>query len=151
MIQIELYKNMSESIRLSKKLEHTFSLNGELTTESSIFTPSILVEGDSDIMGSNYLYVPEFGRYYFITNITVVRTDIYLLNCRCDVLYTYREEIRKQKAIISKCADYKSFNTYLDDGTFRVYQDAEVVTQEFPNGFSSESFILSVAGSSEVI
>ena len=39
------------------------------------------------------------------------------------------------------------WNLYLDDGSFKVYQNPMVLTKAFPQGFTTQEFVLAVAGS----
>lgn len=41
----------------------------------------------------NYVYIPFFGRYYFITNIEIQNNGLYILTLKEDVLYTYKTDI----------------------------------------------------------
>ena len=41
----------------------------------------------------NYVYIPTFGRYYFITDKQVMKNGLFQLTLKEDVLYTYRDLI----------------------------------------------------------
>ena len=98
---LELYSNSSEYAALDKELELQITLSGILREESSIIDPSILVEDlDDYITDINYAYIPEFGRYYFITNIESVRNHLWRLSLHVDVLHTYADGIRANSGII---------------------------------------------------
>ena len=65
---------VSEPNVLQKVLIDTVSLEGTLRNESPVSNPSILLETESiaigDLVRSNYAYIPEFGRYYYIRECT---------------------------------------------------------------------------------
>lgn len=67
------------------------SLNGTLRDESDFLTPSFTTI--TDPTGMNYCHIPDFERWYYITEITVVRQGLWLIQCRVDVLKTYEEWI----------------------------------------------------------
>ena len=56
----------------------------------------------SDILSSNYVYIPDFNRYYFINDITSVRQNLWRLSLHVDVLMSYKNEINNTNAFISR-------------------------------------------------
>lgn len=141
--------NKSETERVSKELDTICEMSGSLKDGTSIIDPVILVQAKpatvQQIVSSNYLYIPDFGRYYFVNNISSIRTNLWELTCHVDVLQTYVEEIKLQSAIIQR--QENTWNLYLNDGSFKVYQNPMVLTRPFPSGFTSNEFVLAVAGS----
>ncbi len=144
--QILLQTNKSEKNRLDKDLTTISTLNGVLKNETSIINPIILVEGDlSAYVNCNYMQIPVFGRSYFVSNIRSIRRDLFEISAHVDVLSTYKNSIRGNTAIIRR--QENNWNLYLNDGVFRVYQNTMVLTKDFPTGFSTQEFVLAVAGS----
>lgn len=143
---IILQSNGSENNALDKDITDILELTGTLKAETSVIDPVILIEADlEDVAFCNYLTINEFGRSYFVNNITSVRNGLVQLEAHVDVLSTYADEIRANSAIIHRQENL--WNLYLNDGSFRVYQNQDVVTAPFPSGFSTQQFILAVAGS----
>lgn len=55
----------------------------------------------------NYAYVPAWGRYYFVTDITFVTQTICEISLKVDVLATYKNEIgASQQYVIRSYSDY---------------------------------------------
>ncbi len=142
---IVLYQNNSEPNRIGKDLTEIATVSGVLRDATSILTPRIAIEGDiSDVTGCNYFYIAEFGRYYYITDIQSLRHNLYDISGRVDVLETYKEQIKANTALVFR--QENAWNLYLNDGSFKTFQNPIVLTKEFPSGFSSLSYILAVAG-----
>mgnify|MGYP003508445442 FL=1 len=142
---IEFYVNQSEKNRLDKTLVSAFNLNGELKEDCSIIDPVIKIVGDVSSMASvNYMYIPSFSRYYFINNVISINNDICEVHAHVDVLSTYKDEIRAQRAVVSR--QEKKWNLYLNDGVFKTYQNPYIITKAFSSGFTSQHFVLSIAG-----
>lgn len=142
---INFYTNQSEKNRLDKTLVSAFDLNGELKEDCSIIDPVIKVVADVSSMASvNYLYIASFGRYYFINNVISINNEICEVHAHVDVLSTYKDEIRAQRAIVSR--QEKKWNLYLNDGVFKTYQNPYIITKAFSSGFTSQHFVLSIAG-----
>lgn len=116
-----------------------------MKNDTSIIDPVIVFNCDlSDVVNANYMTISEFGRSYFITNIRSIRAGLVEISAHVDVLSTYATQIKSNTAIIRK--NESKWNLYLNDGTFKVYQNPVVLTKPFPAGFDSHSFVLAVAG-----
>lgn len=143
---ILLQHNTSELNKLDKTLTTITTLTGTLKTETSIIDPVIIVEGAlSNLKTCNYCAISEFGRSYFVNNIKSIRNNLIELTCHVDVVSTYKSQIRSQFAIVRK--QENNWNLYLNDGSFKCYQNPIVLTKKFSNGFTTPSFVMAVAGS----
>ena len=143
---ISLMRNNSPIEKLDKDLTTLQTVSGTLKEDTSILAPTILIQCDiSNFTLCNYMYIPEFNRYYFITDIVSVNTDLVEFSGRVDVLTTYKDYIKSNNAIVRR--QENSWNLYLNDGSFKVYQNPTILTKAFPSGFTSQEFVLAVAGS----
>lgn len=143
---IELMVNHSPEKQFDKDTTTLAVVNGTLREGTSIIDPVIKIECNlSDFAKCNYMYVPEFGRYYFVTNIRSVIDSIVEFTCHVDVLSSFKQEIRMNTCIVKR--QENDWNLYLNDGTFKVYQNPMVLTKAFPSGFSRQEFVLAIAGS----
>lgn len=140
-----LQRNMSDKNHLDKSLTTLATVSGELKNDCSIIDPIIRIYGSlSDFTQCNYMTVESFGRSYFVNNITSVNNDIVELTCHVDVLTSFKTQIRQNRAIIKR--QEKQWNLYLNDGTLKVYSNPEVFTVQFPSGFTTQEFVLAIAG-----
>ena len=145
-ISIALQTNVSEKNKLDKDLTTIATVTGTLKTETSIIDPVILIEGNlSNYVGCNYMTISAFGRSYFVNNIRAIRNNLFEISAHVDVLSSFSAGIRSNSAIVRR--QEKNWNLYLNDGTFRVYQNPNVLTKAFPSGFTTQEFVLAVAGS----
>ncbi len=143
---IRLERNNSERERLTKDVQTIMTVSGVLKTETSIIDPVIMIECDLDaVVNCNYMTIPAFGRSYFVNNIRSIRNGLVEFSCHCDVLSSFASQIRNNTAIIKR--QENDWNLYLNDGTFKVYQNPNVLTRAFPSGFTTQEFVLAVAGS----
>ena len=143
---VTLQRNNSERNKLTKDISEILTVSGELKTETSIIDPVIIIECDlSAVTGCNYISIPAFGRSYFVNNIRSIRTGLVEFSCHVDVLSTFASEIRENTAIVRK--QENNWNLYLNDGSFKIYQNPNVLTKAFPSGFTTQEFVLAVAGS----
>ena len=110
---ILLYNCKAENNRLDKTdfLSNQFQLEGTLKNDSSVINPEILIEKTNPAKYNyNYMYIPEFNRWYFINNIEHVRNKLWLISAHVDVLYTWGGDIKKSKCILERTQSSDSAN-----------------------------------------
>lgn len=65
-----------------------------LKEASTIANPAIIVDlGTRDYPSWNYAYIPEFERYYYVTDWTWIQNRLWLATLSTDVLATFRDQI----------------------------------------------------------
>ena len=141
---IILYQNASPNEQVIKTLTTVDTLTGTLRDESSIIRPVITIEKASPT-GFNYAYIQEFGRYYFLEEVEVVRNGLLRLHLKSDPLMSFATQIKANSAIVRKNAN--SFNMMINDNSIRTYQNDLYSYYQFANGFGDAyTHILLVAG-----
>ena len=143
---IELYRNNTRDNARTKNLTLLAQLDGTLRNETSIIDPKIRIEGIIP-HDCNYLYIPDFHRYYFVKDVVSLRKSIYEVSAHCDVLSSAGSGLDSCTGIVRR--QENAWNLYLDDGVFKAYSNPNVVQKAFPSGFSTSNmcYILAVAGS----
>lgn len=128
---IKLYKTLSEDNKLDKELTLVREININLLIRSNVtsFTFSLA----SDITGANYMYIPDWGKYFFLKSPTVERNGYISYNAVEDVLMTYKEQIRQESGIILR--QENEGNLYITDSTFPVENRNKTFFKKFQNGF----------------
>lgn len=143
---IILQVNESEKNKVTKTLTEIMTVSGVLKSETSIIDPVIMISCElSNVTKCNYITIGSFGRSYFVNNIRSIRSGLVEFSCHVDVLTSFADSIRENTAIIRK--QESKWNLYLNDGSFKVYQNPMVLTKAFPSGFTNQKFVLAVAGS----
>ena len=144
-MNIILYVNNSEKNKIGKTLTNDFSLSGTLRDATNIINPVILIE-ISEIGNYNYCYINNFNRYYFITDITVIRTGLFAISLMVDVLESFKNDIKNLSVILLNTQNVGSSN-YLPSPVFRNNVKSKTDILNFPNGLNdSGEFILITAG-----
>lgn len=143
---ISLFKTVSENNRVVKTLTDEKQLSGELRNQTSVLNPSIRIESADNISTYNYAYIPEFGRYYYIADIVSVRTNCWTVSLRCDVLMSYKDEIRSMNVILNNTQE-TGLSNYLSSPNWVNLVKTKTDIKTFPKGLSNEGeFILITAG-----
>jgi Tfp pilus assembly protein PilO len=112
---ITFYNNKSENSRIDKTsyLEEVLSIEGTLRDSCSVTNPVIQVQ-HVDFLNANYAYIPEFNRYYFITDIVSVRTYLWEIHMHVDVLMSFGEQLRQLTAYVSRW-EKSTYENIIDD------------------------------------
>lgn len=147
---IEFMLNSAEPQVLEKNPTSIISVEGSLRNDSPISQPSILVEDNDDfITSTNYAYIQEFGRYYYIQEITHVRNKLWIVDMKCDVLMSFSSSIKFSMALIDSTTfeGELGINKYMQADSYlsTIKHKTDIVS--FPSGFDSDPyFILITAG-----
>jgi hypothetical protein len=144
-MEISLFVNSSERQAINKNLGSGVTLLGSLRNETSVINPSILIEHINPSL-FNYCYIPDFNRYYFITNITSVRTNLWRIDCAVDVLMSFKEQILALNVIVG---DNTAFDDerYYDGEAWQTLVKTKSDVLMFPNGLlDNGEYILITSG-----
>ena len=154
-MNISFYTYTNEKNAINKTLTQLASLTGDLRSECDILKPVIIIEIDGSdltqteiLKSANYAYIQDFGRYYFITGIKGIGKNLVEISLAVDVLYSWKNEILAQSCIIARQEKSNYACLHLSDNYIRTYNDPYHVTKTFPSGFTAQTVILTVAGSS---
>ena len=149
-MNIQIQQTTSEKNKIGKSISTLYTASGTLREGTSIINPVIRISGANipTLKNANYMYIPDFNRYYFITDIKTIWNGLIEISGHVDVLQTYAGQIRNNTAIIKRNAN--SWNLYIEDGLFKTYANPHIFTKEFPSGFKDPSYVLFVAGGKAV-
>lgn len=146
-MNVTFYKNLSDKRALSKSLTQLESVTAIMKDDCDILSPTLEVSSFSSISQANYMYIPNWGRYYYVDHITVSRGQRVIISAHVDVLMTYKSGILGCSAVVSR--QQSKGNYYLNDPVYKTRQYKITTVQEFPNEMFTRdgSLILAVAGS----
>ena len=145
-LNVRFYKNNSPKNVLNKNITNNGVIsNINIKDENNINNITLIINGNYSILAeSNYIYVLLFDKYYFITDKKILRSAIYEIDCKIDLLMTYKDQIKACTGIVKR--QQNEYNLDLNDGSLKVYQNPHIITKPFPSGFSGSSYVLAVAG-----
>lgn len=144
-MEIQLAKNYSANNVARKNVVVQATWNGTLKDGSSVTDPRIIVQSNDLISLCNYMIIPVFGRKYFINDVITLNANICEIVAHVDVLGTYIDQLAGCVAVVAR--QENQFQLYLDDGSFKTFNNPIIITKKFPNGFSNQNYILAVSGS----
>lgn len=146
-MDINLYQNKSDDRVVNKSLDAVATLTAcDMKRDSSIITPVFLLSGAvSDFADVNYCYVPDFLRYYYITDIQTAGAGMVQITCRVDVLMSFSAAFIERDAIVER--NENEFNLMLDDSQFHLYSNPIIITRNFTSGFSNPVYVVTTLSS----
>lgn len=152
---ITLYKIKDDRRKVDKTLNNTTKvteLTAHIKSDCDILHPVLEVAYNASIMSANYIYIADWGRYYFISNIVTGAQRIFI-HADIDVLQTYSAGIKDLTCVIERQEDINKSNIYLPDYMFRAKSIKTVSTPYiFPNSphtfTKNQSIILTTGGRS---
>ena len=117
---VKFYKMTSTTNTINKKKSQIQESECQLYEETDILNPVLLMRYNKNLLSSNYVFIEEFGRFYFINNIDIVDGDKILVRCHIDVLDTYWNSIKDTSQHIIRNSE--QFNLYMKDDVMQVTQ-----------------------------
>ena len=122
-MNITFYVTSSAENVLTKTLANEYTLTGTLRDAANIINPVIMVA--TDPTPYNYCYIPQLNRYYYVDEITVYRKNVWVVTLKCDVLMSFKDEIKKLRVVTSRLV---SGSAYYGDGVPRGVKPTKTVS-----------------------
>lgn len=149
-MEVVFYKSTADNRRLDKTtaIHKLYGVVAHLKETTSILNPTFIIANNPKLNLSqvNYMYVPELGRYYFITDIATMTSNRLAITGHVDVLMTYKDAISAKKCLIERSED--KYNPYIVDDELKVRTEREyqVVTLGSFGAPTGSYFALTVNG-----
>lgn len=91
-MQVEFYKTTDNARTVNKTLQLNKTLN-IIFREAVDEQAPLIIMNKSNINGSNYVHIPAFNRYYFISRIENYTASLVRIYLTTDLLMTYKDII----------------------------------------------------------
>lgn len=140
---VKFYTTNSEHNRVNKTLLNEYTIDNVFLLEGQdILNPSIRVDSNN-VFYYNYVYIVEFGRYYYIENVTQDYDGLATVKLSIDVLMSYKNDILNTVGLINR-ADK---NQYLMDNAIVTNTKSTKQIIQFSESLPNDSdYILIVSG-----
>lgn len=152
MITVHFYSCPNDRKKVKKTLGGAFggAISCVLKENNSILEPSIRVQKSAlgeNYARINYAYIPEFGRYYFVSSPIVETGQAITYNLQVDPLMSYYSQLLNTKFEIAR-AEKEGNGYYID--TERALQNRKIVSYavlgHIPQSQSGNKYAITVAG-----
>lgn len=153
-MQVTLYNNSSDPRYLNKDITELKTVQCKLLEPTDHLEPSLTLEKDSYVLQANYMYIPDFGRYYYIIDIIYETNNRIRVNTMVDVLMSYKDQLKNSSFIITRSSMKEVYNLYLNDPRMGSQQNKQIQqkiieTNEFISNPQQSCYVLT-AGAPEI-
>lgn len=145
-MKVSIYKNLSENSVIGKSKTLVYETECEIKGESSIINPVLILQYNEQVFASNYVYIPAWGRYYFIDDVRVMTGCRVEVSLSVDVLESFKAPILELNVILSD-TEQTGLNNYLPSESFVINCKSKTDIVNFSNGLlDNGEYILITAG-----
>lgn len=129
----QVYKNLT----LFKKYDTSY-----LKFPTDILNPTIRITDqlESGVLDCNYAYIKDFGRYYFISNITIFNNETIDIYLTVDVMMSWWNEFKLYNMLIGRCEDWHSWDDEVIDNQCSFKQGVVVTNVGIPTNPDDDVF-----------
>ena len=133
-MQIQAFTLSEDSLHIPKHLTPVSTLTGSARDSIDVENPTIRIE-HTGANAFNYIYIPEFSRYYYVLDKIQVRTGITDIICHVDVLQSFYPQFIHSPMIASRSDS--TYNKLIADSE-RVFQQDQLHLYRTLGGFSGD-------------
>lgn len=128
------------------------TIEGKLLYNQDVLAPVFLINGS--LFNYNYVYIPAFGRFYYINKMIARERNMIEIYMQVDVLQSWKTGILNNEAILERSEQKSNVNAYFNDAMLWTQQNKTVLTAPFLTSEEAEAifarenncYILTVAG-----
>ena len=135
---VTLYQNNSDNNVLSKQLETIATYSNAVARDSMDVIDPIITIAAASVGKTNYIYIAENNRYYFVKNIDKVRNGFFALHCHVDVLMSFSENLLMNYGIVKRANGV--WDAYLQDSKAQEKQYTRRMCYLLKNGNNTLEF-----------
>ena len=139
---INFYNAKIKKNEINKSLGTPIVKTCSLKNGSSIEDPVLYMEHDTQLFQTNYVYIPDFGRYYFVTGRELIDHTEYI-TCHVDVLKTFADDIKASKGTATRSNFY---NRNIPDSMGLELPQDRVQYRKLSEALTGETYIAIIGG-----
>lgn len=159
-LTVTLY-NCQDDKRVANKTLSVASapISAQIYEDSSVMNPRLILEWNMTYTTYNYMYIQEYGRYYFITDIVATSGGKCIITAHVDVLKTYFSVYSALPAIVTRNSRLSQYSwarsTWVNDPKLPISSGKTIRAVKFEGSglnittsasMTSHNFVLNVAG-----
>lgn len=99
-MKVEFYHTADNANTINKTLQPITTIDIIFRQAVNEASPFIIMNRDK-LTGANYVHIPTFNRYYFISSVDNYTANLIRINLVTDLLMTYKDEILNSTVLIT--------------------------------------------------
>lgn len=147
-MNINIYRNASDNKKVRKSLSLIReSVDCQITEPCSIEAPELILSLSNNFANMNYLYIPDWDRYYYINDKSIIEGGFLRLRCKIDVLMSFFSSCMGSNIIASRSTSDPDFR--IEDPEILNLPDPEILfkkTNLLITNSSSNNYVLTLSG-----
>lgn len=146
-MNINLYKNTSDPRKVYKNLTLLReNVSIQITDDCTLENPVLITQIDNLIPSANYVYIPNFDRYYF-ASIEIVQGNLCRISCSVDVLYTFFNRCTSSPIIARRSSSHPDYR--IEDNRVLKLPEPEILIKDVNCEFTlsnQNNYVLTISG-----
>lgn len=139
---VNFYNAKIKKNEINKSLGTAIVKTCSLKDGVSIEDPVLYVKHDATLFACNYVYIQDFGRYYFIQG-REIDGDTEYITCHVDVLKTYADDIKSSKGTATRSNFY---NRNIPDSMALELPQDRIQYRKLSDALTGETYICIIGG-----
>ena len=129
MVDVTLYYNADKNIVAQKHLTSVGSFEGDFRATADVLRPTLIIQAEIPT-SANYVYIPDFHRYYYISDRREITKDLTEFSLYVDVRKSFYNNLLSDTGIVAR--NTNNYNMYLADNKIPISAHKALSIQKFP-------------------
>ena len=149
-VTVKLYNNASDNRVVHKAITQIGTdRTCQITENCDVTNPRIILNMNPGDISANYMYIPYFNRYYYITDITILNGNQTEIIGHCDVLMSFWNAFKNSQCTAGRSSS--NYDDYIDDPMVTIKEtyrtESRRLSGEFtPTADGSNHYVLTIGG-----
>lgn len=147
---VRLYNNASDNRVVHKAITKIGTdRTCQITENCDVTNPRIILNMNAGDISANYMYIPNFNRYYYITGITILNGNQTEITGHCDVLMSFWNSFKNSQCTAGRSSS--NYDEYIDDPMVTIKDTYRTETRRLSGEFTptaggSNHYVLTIGG-----
>lgn len=147
-MEVRFYNTSSGANVVHKQLTSTITLQCDIYDSCSVKRPRLRVNMNNALINSNYMYIPKWNRYYYISAPIIFDGSNAIVEGAVDELMSYWDDFKTSPCIAKRSTS--NWNPMMEDTRVFHAPNKKYVVRKMGQGFnpssSGGSYILTIGG-----
>lgn len=140
---MKMYTTKTPNNSIGKVLENATDFDIKFKAQADRTKPVVVLRCES-MIDFNYAFIPNFNRYYFIESIEVTPNKIFNISLRCDVLESFKEDIKKSSGVISQQTNGNNY--FNSDYQTEIKKEVDVIKSTVTLDTTKSTILVTIGG-----
>lgn len=146
---VNFLRTSNDTRVLRKQYSNVKDSNCILKENCTLLNPILLVKYDDSLMLSNYAYIEEFSRFYFIKNIKLVTGSMMEIEMSVDVLMSFQFEIKNLQCLVLR--QENKFSEFIVDNELLTQTKRRIQVKQVGTMGDTYGIYLTVTGANQPV